>query len=197
MRRAVVFGLLIAVGACAEAPFIDRGITVTLTKPSDRLMRSGTFNICFNDGDEDKAWAMAKETCGQYGLVTLLVGRTLRYQCRISAPHTQAFQCVDPTMKFANGTYVNPLNREQLKLWKRQQERLAARKAQGREGVPTSDATTGEAPIGEAPIGEAPLAARRPVAAADAEAAPVPPIDTNFNLPAGDWGQAWDGGETR
>jgi len=172
MRRFAVLALLAALGACAEAPFLDRGPLITLQKQGDLPHRMGGFTICYNDGDIDKVRQLARETCAQYGLVPLL-GLATRDQCRLTAPQSQAFQCGDPKMRFADGTYVNPFKTSDVRRWHLEQQHLAV-------GV----------------AGPLPLPPLPSLSVVPEPAAALAPLEGGgFSLPAGGWGQAWDRAE--
>ena len=177
MRRFAVLALLAALGACAEAPFLDRGPLITLQKQGDLPHRMGGFTICYNDGDIDKVRQLARETCAQYGLVPLL-GLATRDQCRLTAPQSQAFQCGDPKMRFADGTYVNPFKTSDVRRWHLEQQHLAG-------GI--------AAPLPLPPLPLPPMPA--PAVAPEPAAVPAPLEDSGFSLPVGGWGQAWDKAE--
>jgi len=178
MRRFAVLVPLVALGACAEAPFLDRGPLITLQKQGDLPHRMGAFTICYNDGDLEKVNQLARETCAQYGLVPL-VGLATRDQCRLTAPQSQQFQCADPKMRFADGTYVNPFKSAEVRRWHQQQQRLA-----GGVGAPPS-------PSPSLPPLVQPVSPDQTVV--PAPALPPPPEAGAFDrLPVGGWGQAWD-----
>ena len=172
MRRFAVLVSLVALGACAEAPFLDRGPLITLQKQGDLPHRMGLFTICYNDGDLDKVNQLARETCAQYGLVPL-VGLATRDQCRLTAPQSQQFQCADPKMRFADGAYVNPFKTSEVQQWHLEQQRRA-----GGAGGPSSPS----------------LAPSLAPLVPDPAIVPVPPPVEGgaFNSPSGGWGQAWD-----
>ena len=197
MRRVAVLALLAAIGGCAEAPFVDQSALITLQK-QDLLHTSGVFNICFNDGDADKVGQLARETCANYGLVPVGGVAAMRYQCKITAPHLRAFQCVDPRMRFADGTWVNPFRSGSVSQWRQQQLR---------RGLPLPDPVS-LAPNPALADPNRPKAAAIPSQAADKPApadsfAPlVPPLDWGVAAPLSlegeaplppmsGWGQAW------
>ena len=179
MRRFAVLALLVALGACAEAPFLDRGPRITLQKQGDLPHRFGAFTICYNDGDLDQVRQLARETCAQYGLIPL-VGLATRDQCRLTAPQAQEFQCADPKMRFADGSYVNPFKTSEVRRWHLEQQRLT-----GTVGAPAP-------PLPPPPSLIQPVTPEPAVGLEQAPPPPPPPEGGAFELPAGGWGQAWD-----
>ncbi len=166
-RRLTVLALLAALAACESGgPFIYMDPTVTMSKVPDQIRRNGFFTVCYGDGEEAKADALATATCADYNLVPR---RSIaqRNQCSLTDPDQVVYYCVNPGMRMANGTYINPLSKAAVKAWQEQQERLKA-----------YEATLGGRVPAPAPGAAAPAAA--------------PPPAADFAPPVGGWGPAWD-----
>ena len=202
MRRLSVLALLAALAACdSGGPFVYIDPTVTLNKPSDLIRRNGYFQVCYGDGEDAKADALAAETCADYKLVPRRA-INLRYQCALTEPHEAFYYCIDPTMRMADGSYINPLNRGQLKKWREQQERLKAYAAAHGGAAATPAAPTPEPtpePAATPPAPE-PLPAAAPPVAIPPVAIPqsaAPPATSEFDPQVGGWGRAWDAAGNR
>lgn len=201
---------------CAEDPFIDTGIntnTISMDKPKDTLVETGTFRICHaSETPLSEVVAAAEERCGGYGLSTVQ-GITNRWQCRMSAPHTTHFACYDPELTDEEGNRINPFDRKAVAAW----EKRTGKKAKpltpntdklntiGQPAVPAPAAQASPAASGDAPA--AALPALRPediagkpypsvttpvVTPPPAPTAPPAPVDGGFSLPQGSWGDSFE-----
>ena len=155
--------LLFAVSACeSNSPFVYHEHTLIVSKDVDQVRKYGYFIICHGEDDADKATALAEETCAQYGLQAHF--RTeLRYQCSLTEPHQTQYSCINPAMRMQSGSYINPLNKGQVRDWKDEQANLKRKSMRAKKMPTTSE-----------------------------PAIPAPPNDDSFNLSPGGWGQAWD-----
>ncbi len=174
-RRLSVLASLAVLAACdTGGPYVYMDPTVRLTKTIDVIRTTGTFSICFEDGEEKQVAELAAETCGGYHLVPLKY-TVQRDQCSMTKPHRATYYCIDPRMRMANGTYINPLNNVAVTAWLNQQARVKAYAA-SHGGEKTAPAATPAA---------APAAAPAPAPAPTAVSAP------EFDPQVGGWGEAW------
>ena len=122
MRRLILLAPLAAVAACSpEKPFVDlppAPLGYPVMKQPDVVRQTGHFTICYADRDAAEVPGLAQETCNRYGLQAKVIS-TLRYQCRLTAPHQANYSCIDPNKRMPDGTYINPLNPQQVLAWKR------------------------------------------------------------------------------
>lgn len=123
--------ILVALGvlsgcSIAERPFVWTDPLITINKQNDWLHRYGTVIVCYNDADARAARALAEETCAEYGLKSQWQSAD-RMQCKLTAPQRMIFRCYDPKMIFANGGWVNPFSKNQIKLWQDEQISLTGK----------------------------------------------------------------------
>lgn len=122
----VAFGLFALVSGCsiAEPPFVwtDPRLSISKQMELTTLQRFGTIIICYNDVDRAKARKLAADTCAEYGLQSEYLNSD-HMQCKMSAPSRSMYRCYDPQMRFSSGAWVNPFNKNQVKMW--QQEQMA------------------------------------------------------------------------
>ncbi len=190
-RRTAILVALAALAGCDSGPFVymDPQLTLTLNKTPDLIRRTGSFIVCFGDGELKAADALASETCAGYKLRAIR-HMVQRYQCSFTKPHQAIYMCVDPAMRMANGAYINPMNHQQVKAWQLQQQRI--RQAELRHADAAPPAAAPAAP-GAAELG-APPAPAIPATVPAAKPPPAPPAATPSadNLPESGWGRAWD-----
>ena len=128
IRPALLTLALFGLAACDmhEAPYLYVDPKVTVTKPIDTLHIFGQAWICYDDHDLDAARGLAAQTCQKYDLHAMQI-RIERYTCSSSAPHRLRFICYDPQMRFSNGAWINPLNAQQVRFWRKEQARLTGK----------------------------------------------------------------------
>ncbi len=129
VRRAITLfcvGMVLVGCARAEAPFVFSNPLVLVGKEKDSIHRTGLVVVCFNEADLGKAKALAQDSCKEYGLEAM-EKYTERYQCKITAPHKITFRCYDPKMRFANGAWVNPVDKIQVKQWRLEQAMITGK----------------------------------------------------------------------
>lgn len=129
--RAAPLALLVAVAAlagCAEDPFVFREINSTVDKPVNTVTRDGLVSVCHGDTAQ---WAtveeQAAEACGEFGYFAKY-SYSLRYQCRVSAPHKATFACYHPDMTSAQGTFINPSNHAAIAEWQKRTGKMAPKR---------------------------------------------------------------------
>jgi hypothetical protein len=127
MRRIfAALALMAALSACSsEGPFVNdlpyyQSGNITINKPPDPIRTTGRFSICYGDDKADQVQPLAVATCKEYGLEALRIGDS-RYTCRLTAPEQAEYQCINPKMRWPNGTYINPLNPKDLQRWTAEQ----------------------------------------------------------------------------
>ncbi len=96
---------------------------MSTSKDRGDLYRSGTLHICYHDPDLPLAQSLAEETCKEYG-PAVFQRRLDPNQCKITAPNIATFRCYDPKMRFSNGVWVNPLSKDDVKKWRKEQAGL-------------------------------------------------------------------------
>lgn len=104
----------------SERPFVWTDPLITITKQLDWLHRFGAVVVCYDGQDAPAARVLAADTCAEYGLKSRLVISD-RMQCKMTAPNRMIFQCYDPKMRFSSGAWVNPLSKNQIKMWQDEQ----------------------------------------------------------------------------
>lgn len=207
MRRHLVVLVLLATAACHEGPFVDftDPATVTVNKDPDTIRKNGNFFICYGDSDADKVEALAQQTCREYGLVALRK-RDFPWQCRVSAPNRVLYLCVDPTMRFTSGAWVNPLDPSEVKQWREERRARGGvpAPAEAPRHVPSAPPLPPDPAPTPFPLGSSfnpPPAdwgdAKPPVATPQPAPQAPPslyPVRSDFNPPVGGWGDSWDAG---
>lgn len=185
MRAApfALFAITAMLAACAEAPFADHGFNSLIDKPVNSVLRNGMVTICHaGSAPWTEVEAEAAYACGEYGYFSKFQ-ETLRYQCRITAPHLSTFACYHPEMTDAKGGLINPANEKAVAEW---QKRTGKQKPKPRIALPDTQQqavpatlptinpppqtppasqTGGAAPTMAAPV--APSAPYRPLTPAD------------------------------
>jgi hypothetical protein len=114
--------LLAALAAgCSSEPFVDREyIEVHIQKPKV-AGATGAVIVCYPGGTpRQQLDELAGEACAGWGLQALFT-KEARWQCRLTAPHQATYSCIDPDMKFANGVYVNPFQKDSVERWRDEQ----------------------------------------------------------------------------
>jgi hypothetical protein len=207
MRRLSPSIVLLAglVAACADPePFIDQGVTVTVDKTKP-LSDAGSFPICYSARTSAaQVEQLAREHCGALGLQPIMT-QASRWQCRATSPHQNTYRCVDPDLREADGSYINPLDTRAVAMW----EKLNGKKAKVRTRSPgpevvlpaqpaPADASTPPppppAPVPERVLTPADIAGKpaQPSQPVPIEPAPPPPPplpnSSGFSLPQGSWG---------
>lgn len=187
---------------CAEAPFIDMGTAsttvVSIDKPTDTLLETGSFRICHaSETPMSEVAALAEERCGEYGLKTAQ-GITQRWQCRISAPHRTTFSCFDPGMTDETGAYVNPFDKRAVAAWEKRTGKTFKLKNPRLIGLPVqiqpTPGTAAESAVETVPApmeNAAPAEEEPAIVPLPAPPPPAPPVDSGFTLPQGSWGDAF------
>ncbi|MBX9635654.1 MAG: hypothetical protein K2X44_11790 [Magnetospirillum sp.] len=211
MRLSPPLFLLLAgfVSGCAEEPFVDHGISVTVQKEKQPIQRG--IRVCYNSHTPwSEVIALAEEQCATHGLKPSLQ-ENQRWQCRTTAPHLAGFICVDPEMRNPNGSYVNPLIPRDVADWEKRTGKKAPTYGAVR-GATSSPATPDSQPaaaLGSAPppapvavspppplltpndIAGKPSMPNRPLLM-DTQPPPPPlPTEGSFKLPVGSWGDAF------
>jgi hypothetical protein len=109
---------LTLLGGCADQrqAFVDRMYDATVQKPKP-AGSGGVVNVCYRDDTPaEERERLAAEACADWGLRPLLTGGQ-RWQCTLLVPHLATYHCVDPNMRFADGVYVDPFNRQDVEDW--------------------------------------------------------------------------------
>lgn len=189
MRAApfALFAIAAMLAACAEAPFADREIDSLIDKRVNTITTNGTVTICHaGSAPWTEVEAEAAYACGEFGYFSKF-RNTLRYQCRITAPHQSTFTCYHPEMTDAKGLLINPSDEKAVAEW---QKRTGKMKPKPRIALPQSQqqavpatlpagpmapaanpidgtATGTAAPTMAAPTATAPVAPYRPLTPAD------------------------------
>ncbi|WP_239988486.1 hypothetical protein [Paramagnetospirillum kuznetsovii] len=112
-----------AVTGCASGEaFVDRSYTVRSVKKQKLPGYNGTLTVCYDgDAPTEKRDHLASEACEVYGLQAILI-QEYKWQCRLTVPHLAVYSCVDPNMRLANGSYINPFMPGQVDRWVRGQK---------------------------------------------------------------------------
>lgn len=119
--------------ACAEAPFADQGIEILIDKRANSITTNGILTICHADSAPwSEVEAEAAYACGEYGYFSQFQ-KTLRYQCRITAPHESTFTCYHPEMTDAKGRLISPADEKAIAEW---QKRTGKMKPKPRIALP-------------------------------------------------------------
>jgi hypothetical protein len=176
MRAApfALFAITAMLTACAEAPFADHGLNSLIDKPVNSVLRDGMVTICHaGSAPWTEVEAEAVYACGEYGYFSKFQD-TLRYQCRITAPHQSTFICYHPEMTDAKGRLINPANEKAVAEW---QKRTGKMKPKPRIALPNAQQQAVPATL---PAGPGTAPAQTPAASqagipAPAMAAPVAP----------------------
>jgi hypothetical protein len=123
LRTIVLMLVTAAVAGCAGGEaFVDRNYMTKSVKKQKLPGYDGTVAVCYDGGaSREKRDQLAGEACEVYGLQAMLVLER-KWQCRLTVPHMASYVCVDPQMRFANGTYVNPFSPSSVAAWKQQQD---------------------------------------------------------------------------
>lgn len=201
-------------GCASQEPFVDVNnastatTNVTVQKTPSTVLRQGRVYVCHGGNPQwAEVTALAEEQCAVHGLKSVFMV-TQRWQCRATAPHRSNFMCVDPEMREADGTYVNPFVPQAVRAWEQRTGKTAPdyhanRGALVSPPAPTTvapDALPGPAAPPPAPISAAP-SALTPAGIAGKPAMPTQPLrmetpppppapaDDGFKLPVGSWGE--------
>ncbi len=123
--RAVFLTLIALSGlvGCADGEaFVDRNYMTLSVRKQKLPGYNGQVIVCFDSAAPTaKRDALAAEACEVYGLKAMLVEEQ-RWQCRATVPHMATYGCFDPTMRLADGSYVNPFSSSQVELWRKQRK---------------------------------------------------------------------------
>lgn len=216
MRLSPPLFLLLAglVSGCAGEPFVDQGVTVSIQKTPNPILKGGTLDVCHSDSTpQAEITALADEQCATHGLKAVLVHRN-RWQCRATSPHVSTFRCYDPDLRAADGTYLNPFNQNQVAEWEKRTGKKAPAYGVTRGPVVSPPSPPAETPLPAiegappppppAPISVAPTSSTAPLTADDIAGKPAipvqpvrmtpppqpvaPPTESDFKLPVGSWG---------
>ncbi|AVM74695.1 hypothetical protein [Magnetospirillum gryphiswaldense] len=181
MRAApfALFAIAAMLASCAEAPFVDHEIESLIDKRANTITTNGTATICHADSAPwAEVEAEAAYACGEYGYFSQFQ-KTLRYQCRITAPHQSTFTCYHPEMTDAKGRLINPADEKAIAEW---QKRTGKMKPKPRIALPQSQqqavpATLPSGPMAPAanPVDGTPTGTAAPIMAAPAATPPVAP----------------------
>jgi len=113
--------LFLLAGCSSADVFADRGYA-TRNSEIDKPKRAGTdgvVRICYTSetklAERDR---LASEACAPWGLIAVLV-RDQPWQCRLLVPHLATYACVDPTMRYEDGSYADPFHQGQVDEWRR------------------------------------------------------------------------------
>lgn len=199
---------------CAEGPFIDRGTAVTVEKPQDSVLISGSVNICHADSTPlAEIEALAAEACARHGAQPVLTNST-RWQCAMNNPHRRTYACRVPGLVDERNKPINPADHKAVEAWKKRTGKTALPRAGAEAGADVAPAPAASPsatlPAPAAAPAAAPLAPLRPLSPADIAGRPAhapaplalppapapagPPLATGtpgFNLPVGSWGDAF------
>lgn len=127
------FVLAAMLAACAEAPFADHGLDNLIDKTVNTITSQGTVTICHaGSAPWAEVEAEAAYACGEFGYFSRHQ-KTLRYQCRITAPHQSTFACYHPEMTDAKGVLINPSDKKAVAEW---QKRTGKMKPKPRIALP-------------------------------------------------------------
>lgn len=124
LSRLIVLVLISAVlsGCSGREAFVDRNYTAPGIRKQKLPGYDGFLTVCHGGNTpREERDALAKEACGVYGLEPVLV-QERRWQCRLLVPHSATYGCVDRSMRFDNGGYVNPFSVGQVERWQKQQD---------------------------------------------------------------------------
>lgn len=169
--------------ACAEAPFVDHGLDSLIDKRANTITTSGTVTICHADSAPwSEVEAEAAYACGEYGYFSQFQ-KTLRYQCRITAPHQSTFSCYHPEMTNAKGLLISPSDEKSIAEWQkrtgkmRPKPRIALPNAQ-QQAVPATLPTGPTAPAAAqaSPRGQTTNGTTAPATVAAPSPAPYRPL---------------------
>ncbi|MGE5502916.1 MAG: hypothetical protein ACM31L_00700 [Actinomycetota bacterium] len=135
-RLLAVFLAAAALAGCVRGEaFVDRAYDATVQKPKPAGW-NGLVSVCYtNETPAAERERLAAEACADWGLRPLLYS-VQTYQCRLTVPHLAVYRCIDPAMRFANGSYVNPFSRNDVEAW---QDEKAGKP---RKGYKPADAAT-------------------------------------------------------
>ena len=110
----------------AEPPFVYTNVQLSVAKQSDQIRQTGLLAVCYHDPDLPQARALALSSCRQYGLQ--MMERVIQHhQCKLSAPEKLVVRCYDPQMRFADGSWVNPLNSTEVHAWRVEQHTITGK----------------------------------------------------------------------
>ena len=154
MRAApfALFSIAAMLAACAEAPFADHGLDSLIDKPVNTVTSQGSVAVCHSDSAPwTEVEAEAAYACGEYGYFSQFQ-KTLRYQCRITAPHQSTFTCYHPEMTDAKGRLINPSDQNAIAEW---QKRTGKMKPKPRIALPQSQQQAVPATLPSGPMAPA------------------------------------------
>ncbi|MBF0326963.1 MAG: hypothetical protein HQL42_18080 [Alphaproteobacteria bacterium] len=202
MIRRSLLSLVLLLGGCAESVFVDREIGVSIDKGEDKVAKFGMVEICYaTDTPWSEVQGLADEECGRLGWQATLY-KSLKWQCRMSAPHIATFQCFVPGYAGKDGVPINPANKKAFMAWKKAQADKAAKTAPSPDVVaPQGAAPQAVAPApmmvpSSRPLSPADIAGKPDWSAAPMNVAPAPvqgAYPTNgFTLTPKGWGEHFE-----
>lgn len=167
MIRRSLLSLVLLLGGCADSVFVNAPIDARVDKGEDKVATFGILEICYAaDTPWTEVQGLADEECGRLGWQATMT-KSLKWQCRVTAPHVATFQCFVPGYVDKTGKPLNPANKKAFLAWQK------AQKA-GKATEPTrGGATSGPAPASIPAAGSVP--ADRPLTPADIAGKPALP----------------------
>ncbi|CAA7625566.1 conserved exported hypothetical protein [Magnetospirillum sp. LM-5] len=199
MIRRSLLSLVLLLGGCAESVFVNQPIEVRIDKDEDKVAKHGLVEVCYaNDTPWSEVQGLADEECGRLGWQATLY-KSLKWQCRMSAPHIATFQCFVPGFVDKSGLPINPANKKAFLAWKKAQADKSAKTAsspdvaapQGTAPTPVPMMVPSSRPLSPADIAGKP---EWPVAPLNVAPAPVQgAYPTNgFTLTPKGWGEHFE-----
>lgn len=113
-----------SLAACSMGePFVERDTTFFITSPvitkPKRAGYNGVVNVCYtSDTPPATRNTLAAEACAAWGLSAVL-SSLQPWQCRLTVPHKAIYACIDPAMRWDDGSYVNPFNEGAVAEWRK------------------------------------------------------------------------------
>jgi hypothetical protein len=127
-RSAALLIALAVLGACSSSTaFVDRREMERSVKKPKLPGYTGQVTVCYDGAtSRQERDRLATEACEVYGLKAMLSDE-VKWQCRLTTPHTANYHCYDPDMRMADGGLVNPFSNSQVKAWRRERSAATAR----------------------------------------------------------------------
>lgn len=165
MIRRSLLSLVLLLGGCADAVFVNAPIDARIDKGEDKIAKFGVFEVCHGT---DTPWAeiqgLADEECGRFGWQATKT-KAVKWQCRLTAPHVATFQCSVPGYVDKAGKPMNPANKKAFAAWQKEQAAKAGQAAPSGEPVSAPETPARRSPTAAPPAAMVP--AGRPLSPAD------------------------------
>ncbi|EPY00527.1 hypothetical protein [Magnetospirillum fulvum] len=123
-RPLLLVAAVTSLAACSIGePFVDRDTTFVITSPviskPKRAGYNGSVTVCYTDDTLPATRdALAAEACAAWGL-TAVQNSVQLWQCRLTVPHKAIYLCIDPAMRYEDGSYVNPFSESAVADWRK------------------------------------------------------------------------------